>query len=127
MVYGHLPLMTMKNCVIKAAGGKCECGSGKKFYLKDRKNEKFAIVCNGKTSCTNTLLNAKPIYMADKISDLKSTGVGFGRLVFYDESPEECEKIIKAYIKAMNDEPVEVPECGQMNKFTRGHFYRGVL
>ncbi len=127
IIYGKLPIMIMKNCVIKAFYGKCQYNSKKQYCLKDRKNERFKLVCNEKNSCTNTLLNSKPIYMADKISDIKDTGVGFGRLIFWDESIKECEKIIKAYIESLKGNNFEVPECGQMNKFTRGHFYRGVL
>lgn len=127
LVYGKLPLMLMKNCVIKAISGKCGCGQDKSFYLKDRKREMFTLFCNGKSSCTNTLLNAKPIYMADKMDDIKKSGIGFARLMFWDEGADECEQVLKAYFDAKVGKDFEPPECGMENKFTRGHFYRGVI
>ena len=66
--YGHIPLMMMKNCPIKAMG---KCQKGKMIYkLKDRKREEFPIVCS--KGCIAKILNSKPIFMADKIADLKN-------------------------------------------------------
>ena len=83
-------------------------------YLKDRKNEQFPVICNGMTTF---ILNSKPIYMADKLNDLKDAGVRTALLHFTVEREEECRKIIKAFKE--NAKP-EMP-------FTRGHFYRGVV
>ena len=58
--YGHIPLMMMKNCPIKAMG---KCQNGKMIYkLNDRKREEFPIVCS--KGCIAKLLNSKPIFMA---------------------------------------------------------------
>lgn len=125
--YGKLPVMLMKNCVIKAAGSKCAEKCGGTFYLKDRKNEKFLIMCNGKKSCTNTLLNSKPVYMADKAEDLIKANIKYLRLVFTDENEYECETVLKAYTDAFSKKEFKNPEFLGENKFTRGHFYRGVM
>lgn len=127
IAYGYLPLMIMRNCVLKSVGGRCVSHSGDEFCLKDRKGERFRIMCNGKESCTNTVLNSKPLYMADKSEDLKHSGADYIRLMFTVETKEECEKIITAYEDSMANRLVEHPECFEPNKFTRGHFYRGVL
>ena len=119
IAYGRLTLMIMANCPVKSCG-KCAKG-GKKYSLKDRKNEEFPILCS--PDCAARLLNSKPLYMADKWSELKKTEADFARLVFTTESGRECEDIIKSYLAAQKGEEVRtLPE----NSFTRGHFFRGV-
>ena len=123
IVYGRLPLMVMKNCVIKACSGTCGKEKGV-YWLTDRKKQAFPVVCEP-DSCTNMLLNAKPLYMADKISDLKACGVKKLRLMFTTESPDECVRITREYMRAMRGETVK--NSFLENEFTRGHFYRGVM
>ena len=77
--YGHIPLMMMKNCPIKAMG---KCQKGKMIYkLKDRKREEFPIVLF-KRLYSKKILNSKPIFMADKIADLKKLKINSIRLIF---------------------------------------------
>ena len=118
--YGKIPLMIMKNCPVKSVTGKCSKNGG--YYLRDRKNEEFKMVCDG--YCHSVILNSKNIYMADKIADIKKSGVNRVRLNFYDESCEETLNVIREYKNALKGESIDKkPE----NTFTRGHFYRGVL
>lgn len=123
IAYGHLPLMIMKNCPVKAMG---KCQSGKNIYkLRDRKKEEFPLVCDGKCGgCKSVLLNSKPIYMADKAEDLKRLKINGVRLIFTVENFSQCGKIIDEYKRALSGERVKGMED---NTFTRGHFYRGVL
>ena len=112
IAYGKSAMMKTAVCPVKAAMKKCggsECGA----YLKDRKNEKFSVICNGMTSF---ILNSKPIYMADKLYEMENAGVKTALLQFTDESPAECRKVMDAFIRG--DKPED--------EFTRGHFYRGV-
>lgn len=119
IAYGRLTLMIMANCPVKACG---KCSRGKNRYsLKDRMNEEFPVLCS--PDCTARLLNSKPLYMADKWNELKSTGADFARLVFTTETRAECEEIIKSYINAKDGfDAKKLPD----NSFTRGHFFRGV-
>lgn len=118
--YGRLPLMIMKNCPLKAAGF---CAGGKSDYvLRDRKNEEFPVICT--KDCRAVLLNSKPIYIADKLTDLISTGINSIRLVFTTESGKVCHDIINEYRAAIDGKSVQKPP---ENQFTRGHFYRGVI
>ena len=118
--YGHIPLM-MKNCPIKAMG---KCQKGKMIYkLKDRKKEEFPIVCS--KGCIAKLLNSKPIFMADKIADLKKLKINSIRLIFTVEKFAQCDKIIDMYKRAFNGE--KNVQSMTENTYTRGHFYRGVL
>lgn len=122
IAYGHLPLMIMKNCPVKAAN---HCQNGSNIYkLRDRKKEEFPIVCVGKSGgCKALLLNSKPVYMADKVQDLINLQINGIRLIFTVENFSQCGKIIDEYKRALSGEQIENP----MNDFTRGHFYRGVL
>lgn len=113
IVYGRAAMMKTVVCPVKAANKKCEKPNCK-AYLKDRKNEKFPVACNGMTTF---ILNSKPIYMADKLNDLQNAGTKTVLLHFTVEEKEECRKIIEAFKKSA--EP-NMP-------FTRGHFYRGVV
>ena len=68
--------------------------------------------------CTSELLNSKPIYMADKLGDLRRAGINGLQLWFTDEGAKETARIISDY-KNGTDKPIE--------NFTRGHFYRGMV
>lgn len=106
VVYGYMPLMRTKHCLSKECGGSAT--------LKDRKNTEFKVVCD-KETCTNIIYNSRPLFMADKMDEIKETGVAGARLYFGTETPEECVKIYKMY---SGESPVSMPAL-----FTRGHFY----
>ena len=88
--------------------------------MKDRKGEEFPIICH--KGCIAELLNSKPLYMADKIEDLKKTGAERIKLLFTTESPKQCAKIVGIYNDALRGNVTSLRE----NTFTRGHYYRGV-
>lgn len=115
--YGRLPLMLLENCIIKSAYG-CACDEGE-FALRDRKNEVFPI---GSRHCGNIIYNSKPIYMADRMADIKSLQINGIRLCFSLENYETCCIIIREYQEALAGNKKEAPAGG----FTRGHFYRGM-
>ena len=116
LIYGYLPLMIFENCAIKNRTGSCTCKQSV-TYLNDRKNEKFALL--PEFGCRNTLLNSKPLYLLDKLSDFTSIGVKNFRLYFTTEDTKTVDKIYTAHIK--NDK-------NSLNlDFTRGLYYRGTL
>ncbi len=117
--YGRLPLMLMENCPLRALG-KCQKFS-MQHSLTDRKNEKFPLKCN--EGCTIELLNSKPIYMADKLENIKKLQIRAIRLIFTVEKSAECGKIIEEYKMALEGKDVHTPI---ENTYTRGHFFRGV-
>ena len=119
IAYGRLTLMLMKNCPVKSLG---RCGGHKNSILRDRKNQEFPILCS--PSCIARLINSKPIFTADKMTDISSIGADALRLIFTIESARETAEIIKLYKRAMNGEAVHNPFAE--NGFTRGHYYRGV-
>ena len=109
VIYGKLPMMITENCMLKTSVG-CKHGG----YIYDRTNEGFLIKCL--PECRNEIFNSKPIIMSDKMDDIKSSGIKYGRLNFVDENPEECIKIYNAY---KNEKNIN-------GEFTRGKFYKGV-
>ncbi|MEE1042494.1 MAG: DUF3656 domain-containing protein, partial [Clostridia bacterium] len=109
VIYGKLPMMITENCMLKTSVG-CKHGG----YIYDRTNEGFLIKCL--PECRNEIFNSKPIIMSDKMDDIKSSGIKYGRLNFVDENPEECIKIYNAY---KNEKNIN-------REFTRGKFYKGV-
>ena len=114
--YGYLPLMKSRNCVIKTAG-KCD-GKGctsceKSLFIKDRKGVDFLVKSDGEI---NTLYNSVPLFMADRISEVKNSKVSGIRLMFTEEKPFECVKIYNMY---MGKEDISMPK-----DYTRGYFYK---
>ncbi len=109
IAYGRLPLMLTRNCPA-ANGISCkECkGSGK---LTDRMGIDFPVVCE--SGCAE-ILNSRPLYMADRLSEMKN--MDFLTLYFTTETKNECEAVMKAFVEGN-------PPQGE---FTRGLYYRGV-
>lgn len=121
--YGHIPLMIMRNCPVKAVD---RCQNGKQIYsLKDQKKMEFKVMCfKGSGGCKAVLLNSLPVFTADIISNIRKTKINCIRLNFTVENSEQCGKIVNVYKSALNGQTVKgMAE----NTFTRGHLKRGVL
>lgn len=114
MIYGYLPLMITENCIVKN-GDACPC-SGKSNYIVDRKNIKFPVIRDGK-SCRNIILNSLPIYLGDKISEIKKSGVEGALIYFSIEDSKMVGKVCKA---CFNEETF-------FEDYTRLHYNKGVL
>lgn len=88
MVYGKIPLMLTRNCPGKSAG--IECKTCKKtLEIRDRKNEDFAVFCDGSTC---EILNCKILTLIDKLSTMFSTDVKYYRF-YVDNSVETVENL----------------------------------
>ena len=118
IAYGRLPLMLMENCIIKSSY-RCACVK-EKFSLRDRKGVEFPIITE---DCRNLLLNSCPIYMADRMDDIKSLQIDRIRLSFTVEKSDLCCIIIDEYQKALSGIKIDPPKF----TYTRGHLGRGVL
>ena len=106
--YGHIPVMTIENCILK-----CQCNEN--VYISDRMGYKFPVVKDAGI-CRSVILNSNPIVMNDKLADIRNTDIV--NLYFTIEQPRDCVLIAKAYFDRK-------PEPGKKN-FTRGHMYKGV-
>lgn len=97
VVYGKLPLMLCVRCSISDGGKNC---SGKKSPLcrgdiSDRYRISFPVI--GLPDCTNVIYNSVPIYMADRMNEVKNSGISVFHFIFTDETPDEVDRIITAY------------------------------
>lgn len=97
VVYGRLPLMLTVRCAI--SDGDCKkkdkteiCRSG----LCDRHGVRFPML--GMPDCTNIIYNSVPIYMADKKEELQKASLTHLHFIFTDESAEQVDRIINAYL-----------------------------
>ncbi|MBP9988664.1 MAG: U32 family peptidase [Ruminococcus sp.] len=107
--YGRIPLMLTRNCPQKNGKTCAECK--RTGRLIDRRGVEFPIDCY---SGTSEILNSVPVYMADRLSEIRN--MDFMLLFFTNETKEETEKIIHDYISSGKPH----------GEFTRGLLYRGV-
>lgn len=118
LAYGKLPLMTLRTCPLRIA---CACGPCKKgessASLLDRKGNRLQTSC-ARGCCE--LLNPVPLYMADRLEDLRFAD--FLELRFTKERPEECDAIYEAYRAGRTGTPKAV-----VASYTRGLFYKTLL
>ena len=98
------------NTAIPSAAGCAVCG--KHGVLKDRKGKSFPVVCSP-YPCVE-ILNSVPVYLADKMNDIKTD---FAQFYFTDESREQVRSVISLY---QSGRPATFA-------FTRGLYYRGVF
>ncbi len=112
IAYGRLPLMLTRNCPIKNGKTCQECKMNS--YLTDRLGKKFPVVCNMGFS---EILNSAPIYMADRMSEIKN--MDFVTFYFTKEKKETCEAILEAYKKGK--------KLSDASSYTRGLYYRGAI
>ncbi|MEG2686456.1 MAG: DUF3656 domain-containing protein [Christensenellaceae bacterium] len=113
IVYGRLTLMITEHCPYNCHRQNCRI-SQKCGFIKDRKGISFPIIKLNE-QCRVAILNSVPIYMADKLSQVKADVL---RMVFTLETPQECTAIAQQY---HHPKTAVLPQ-----NFTRGHFMRGV-
>lgn len=114
LVYGYLPMMVSAGCIRKTVGD-CRRKSGCSTIF-DRYQKKF-MVKNECDYCYNILYNHVPLYLADRMEDVRNTGVSAMRLGFTTEDAKEVRRVLELYRQ----------ECGYPDgEFTRGHFKRGI-
>ncbi len=90
IVYGRLPLMYFKNCVIKNKGCIHHQGFGK---LTDRMGHTFPLAC--RPHCGNILYNSLPLLLESaELQDLPNIGKRFD---FTDETAAQAADILQNY------------------------------
>lgn len=110
VAYGKLPAMLTVNCPIRQAVGCKGCArrlfdpTGRELMVRCSKAEGYAEV-----------LNADTLFLADKKADF--SGVAFMTLCFDDESAQQAAQVVQDYKNGAKP---------QLEKFTRGLYYRGI-
>lgn len=112
IVYGRLPLMVSDQCIIKNSAGHCACEISAK--LSDRTGQSFPVM--KEFGCRNVIYNTHKLFMADKREEYEKTGIWGARLLFTNESAEECVRVAESYAGGKYTP----------NGITRGLYYRGV-
>ncbi len=98
IAYGRLPLMQTENDPVNA----CESEEQQKRYgLLDRKQMIFPILTD-KTMGRTEILNARPLFLIDRLDEIAGSRVNAIRLLFTVEAPSQCEKITRLYGDALN-------------------------
>ncbi len=113
IAYGRLPLMITENCIVHSQAGQHTCHNVN--HLIDRKGERFPVV--KAWGCRNEILNARKVFLADKMRDWSRLGIWGARLMFTTEDAQECRKIMERYLGRGRYIPSD---------FTRGLYYRDV-
>ncbi len=111
--YGYQRVMTSRACLIRGITGKCDCTNT--ISLTDKTGARFKISGNTETHL-NSVYNSRPTFMADKLNEIKKSGVCGMRLLFTTESPEDTSKIISMYKGKI---PSEKPPV-----YTRGYLLK---
>lgn len=131
IAFGHLPLMAMKHCVISAVFKRPPgCGLCRKssFYLADKMKEKFPV--QRKWRCSTEIYNSKKLLLLDYLGRLSRLGVGYFRLNFLNETPEEVETVVEIYRRAITS-GLDKTDRAKVERLresgvTAGHLHRGV-
>ena len=120
LAYGKIQTMITKYCPISKSFGmknkhcnKCRNAS---YYLKDRLGYEFYIKTDG--MCNVTLYNSVPINLFDNIDEILDLGINNINLAFVDESADEIEKIINAFIDRVGGMDIKL----NLSNTTYGYF-----
>ncbi len=126
LVYGHIPLMYTAVCQSKNAA-KCKDSKtqGEKkvsfsYMLKDRKGMCFPVFCDC-AICTNTIYNSLPTDLTDRLTEVLSLKPAALELSFTVEREKEINEVFERLKAALLGQKVKTAE-----KYTRGHFNKGV-
>ncbi len=131
MGYGSLPVMAMKHCVIATVLGQshnCHLCRQQRYSLVDRMNEHFPI--RKSSGCNTEIYNSKKLMFIEDHEKVRKAGIGFFRLNFLDETPQEMEQAVRFHrnmlkgVLGAKDE--EVIRNIKAKGVTNGHLYRGI-
>ena len=111
--YGYQRVMTSRACLIRGITGKCDCSTP--VTVTDKTGAQFSISGNPETHI-NSVYNSRPTFMADKLKEIRKSGIAGMRLCFTQEKPEYIAEIISMYQGKI---PPEKPDI-----YTRGYLLK---
>lgn len=130
LLYGYLPLMITKQCVVNnATRDKALCYNKKKYALNDRYNKNFYVDrrCD---RCMNVIYNSSPMLLLDQIERIADYGIERLRLEFTTESTDQIDALLALTFQILKGKKMSteaILEALAMKDFNRGHFMRGTL
>ena len=135
IVHGNIEMMVSEYCVLGSFLGNLDKGTCTKpceknrYWLCDRKNEKFPIVTD--QFCHMHLLNAKKLNMLAHLPEFKESGINRVRIDGRYMGDKELATFTKLYKEVLIEGKNHIalmPE--NITKYevdiTRGHYFRGV-
>lgn len=139
IVDGNLELMVSEYCCTGSFLGDLHTGqcsapcvtSGKKFFLKDRKDIKFPLVMD--QYCHMHLLNGKRLSMLPHAMKFREMGVAQLRIEGRYMTANELKRLIEGYKRylswsgELDEAEKSKAERLEGTDITRGHYFRGVL
>ncbi|WP_026486164.1 U32 family peptidase [Caldanaerobius polysaccharolyticus] len=123
VAYGYIPAMiTAYDPVKKALLLKGILADAEGYGIRDETGVVFPV----KRHSYTIVYNSRPIFMADRISDVVDAGVKNLRLDFIGNGEDIC-CIVECYRSCLEGDCENAREIREhIGKFTRGHFYKGV-
>jgi len=129
--YGYLPVMAMKHCVIATTLNKekhCGLCYQDSYSLIDKMNEKFKIM--RRYQCSTEIHNSKKLMLIENYKALEMAGIGYFRINFLDETPEEVEIAANLHRKFISSELTSEDfskiDSLKYSGVTYGHLNRGI-
>lgn len=129
LIYGYLPLMVTKQCVVNNAtrNGKL-CYNNKKYEIKDRYGKTF-YVDRKCSSCMNVLYNSSPLILLDQMDKIHHQKIKHLRLEFTTETQENVTTLLGLTFDILNGIQMSTEDILHqigIKEFNRGHFMRGI-
>lgn len=129
--YGALPVMAMKHCIVTTVLGQpqsCNLCHRSRYSLVDRLDEHFPI--RRSIGCFTEIYNSKTLMIVEDHEKLCKAGIGYFRLNFLDETPQELEQVVDFHHQLRNGslqpENEAMIQLVKARGVTNGHLHRGV-
>lgn len=125
ILYGWIPVMHTAQCIYKNFDV-CRKKQSKdeKLFLQDRYFKKF-LIAQHCPDCYNTIYNSQPLYLFGHAEKIQKLGFASMRLEFLSESAKDVRQILTDY-KTIYQEHQPADLKRWENRYTNGHFKRGV-
>jgi len=125
VVYGRLPVMTLKHCLLNKSFGIClekECES-KKLSLRDAKGYEFPLRVN---NCRSEIFNSVGILTAIRLLESPPENIGYWRMELCEEDFDTASRLIRFHKRAIKDGDVDWQYLDKLkqSEYTRGHFFK---
>lgn len=128
VLYGYIPMMYSANCVRKTLEHciKDAAPTDNRYHLTDRYRNVFAVVQNC-THCYNILYNTVPLSLHGQLGGILEKEYNRLRLDFSIEDASQTTAVIEYYAGCMAGGQGGSCRTFPYDKFTNGHYKRGVL
>lgn len=121
VVQGPLESMITKHCIFRDQGCKFQCQTLAPVEFKDKKGYSFPVYFD--RWCHMHIFNSRELSLLSHIDQLKESGVEYLRIEGRLEDEKSLGELINYFRRGLQGEAVEF----HRKKFTKGHYFRGVL